>query len=60
MSAAAALHRTLLFCSHTVLGVDQSFIMLQPEIEDKSDVIDAASDLVGVRRAASTGCSCSH
>jgi hypothetical protein len=33
--------------------VDQSFIMLQPEIEDKSDVIAAASgsaDLVGVRR----------
>ncbi|EFN55392.1 hypothetical protein CHLNCDRAFT_134482 [Chlorella variabilis] len=37
--------------SHTVLGVDQSMVVLQSEVEDKSDVIAASSgsaDLVGI------------
>ena len=44
--------------SHTVLGVDQSMVVLQSEVEDKSDVIAASSgsaDLVGIRWAALLG-----
>ncbi|KAL4439223.1 hypothetical protein ABPG77_004125 [Micractinium sp. CCAP 211/92] len=41
----------LLLGSHTVLGVDQSMVVLQAEVEDKSDIIAASNkalDLVGV------------